>query len=203
MVLKEAYRYQNYLNSLINEAQSYLYKRDFITTTKQTHNRKGVNPDADDEEIVVQKPCNVEFEPKDVIDFIVVAINEKQKLSDAIVLAKKSTAIDIDSAIAMNKIKQGYVSILNSMGVTKSSERITTGRGYKFNADGEQTSYCYDVSEVVSIDYDRKNVRELAKKYMKDTDEVSTQLDKIEIATEVSYVPIWDIGDSLDEVVLA
>lgn len=203
MVLKEAYRYQNYLNSLINEAQSYLYKRDFITTTKQTHNRKNVNSDAEDEEIEVQKPYNVDFEPVDVIDFIVVAINEKQKLSDAIVLAKKSTDIDIDSAIAINKIKQGYVSILNSMAATKSSERITTGRGYKFNADGEQTSYCYDVSEVVSIDYDRKNVRELAKKYKKDTDEVSTQLDKIEITTEVSYVPIWDIGDSLDEVVLA
>ena len=31
MILKEAYRYQNYLNTLIRDAESYLMKKDFIT----------------------------------------------------------------------------------------------------------------------------------------------------------------------------
>lgn len=59
MILKEAYRYQNYLNTLIRDAESYLMKKDFITETKQTHNRNKVNPDATDETIEVQKPYQV------------------------------------------------------------------------------------------------------------------------------------------------
>ncbi|MSS07027.1 hypothetical protein FYJ38_00035 [Clostridium sp. WB02_MRS01] len=201
MILKEAYRYQNYLNTLIRDAESYLMKKDFITQTKQTHNRNKVNPDATDETIEVQKPYQVEYTPMDLVDFIVKAIDEKQKLSDAIVAAKKTAEIDIDSAIAMNKVKQNYVSILNNMANTKASERTTTGTDYKFNINNEQVSYRYEVSEVVSIDYDRNDVKSLSKKLTKETDEISTKLDAIELTTIVEYNPIWDY-DNLEDVVL-
>lgn len=203
MVLKEAYRYQNYLNDLICDAQSYLIRKDFITTTKQTHNRNKVNRDATDEVVDVAKSYTVEFSPTNLVDFIVKAINEKQRLSDAIVAAKKTAEIDIDSSIAMNKVKQGYVVILNNMANTKPSERKTRGTDYKINAiDGNQMSYYYDIDEVVTIDYDRNDVKALAKKLSKEADEVSTKLDIIELTTKVDYEPTWDIGDSLEDVVL-
>ena len=202
MILKEAYRYQNYLNTLIRDAESYLMKKDFITETKQTHNRNKVNPDAIDETIEIQKPFQVEFTPMDLVDFIVKAIEEKQKLSDAIVSAKKTAEIDIDSAIAMNKVKQNYVTILNNMANTKASERTTTGTDYKFNVNNEQVSYRYEVLEVISIDYDRNDVKALAKKLSKETDDVSTKLDTVELTTNVDYDPIWDY-DNLEDVVLS
>lgn len=201
MILKEAYRYQNYLNTLIRDAESYLMKKDFITETKQMHNRNKVNPDAADETIEVQKPYQVEFTPMDLVNFIVKAVGEKQKLSDAIVTAKKTAEIDIDSAIAMNKVKQNYVSILNNMANTKASERATTGTDYKFNVSNEQVSYRYEVREIVSIDYDRNDVKALAKKLAKETDEISTKLDTIELTTNVDYEPVWDY-DTLEDVVL-
>jgi hypothetical protein len=201
MILKEAYRYQNYLNTLIRDAESYLMKRDFITETKQTHNRNKVNPDAIDETIEVQKPYQVEFTPMNLVDFIMKAIEEKQKLSDAIVTAKKIAEIDIDSAIAMNKVKQNYVTILNNMANTKASERTTTGTDYKFNINNEQVSYRYEVQEIISIDYDRNDVKALAKKLTKETDDISTKLDTIELTTNVDYEPVWDY-DNLEDVVL-
>lgn len=202
MILKEAYRYQNYLNTLIRDAESYLMKKDFITETKQTHNRNKVNSDATDETIEVQKPYQVEFTPMNLVNFIVKAIEEKQKLSDAIVAAKKTAEIDIDSAIAMNKVKQNYVAILNNMANTKSSERITTGTGYKFNINNEQVLYRYEVQEIVSIDYDRNDVKALTKKLTKETDEISMKLDTIELTTNVDYEPVWDY-DTLEDVVLS
>lgn len=203
MVLKEAYRYQNYLDTLIREAQSYLTKNDFITKTIQTHNRKKVNPDAEDEVVEVKTAYNVEFTPMDLVNFIVKAIAEKEKLSNAIIKAKKNTEIDIDSSVAMNKVKQNYIYILNSMASTKPSELVTTGTGYKFNADGDQTSYYYDVKNVTTICYNRNNVRELIKKFQKETDDISTKLDTIQLMTHVDYTPIWSINDNLEDVVLS
>lgn len=204
MVLKEAYRYQNYLTELINEAKRYLTKGDFITITKQTHNRNKANSDAQDEVIEVPTPYTVEFTPMNLVNFIMKAITEKEKLSDAIVFAKKSTEIDIDAAVALNKTKQGYISVLTAMANTKPSEKKTRGVDYKINQiDGNQISYYYDINEVISINYDRNDVKGLIKKLTRETDEVSMKLDKIQITTEVGYTPIWDIGDSLEDVVLA
>lgn len=203
MVLKEAYRYQNYLTELIDEAERYLTKRDFITTTKQTHNRSKANPEAQNETLEVPSLYTVEFTPMNLVDFITKAITEKEKLSEAIVVAKKNTEIDIDASIALNKIKQGYISVLSSMSNIKSSEKKTRGTDYKINqVDGNQMSYYYDIEEVVSINYDRNDVKGLIKKLTKETDDVSMKLDAIQITTEVEYEPIWDIGDSLEDVVL-
>lgn len=202
MVLKEAYRYQNFLNSLIATAEGYLLKRDFVTKTKQTHNRKKVNPDAQDETIEVRNSYNVDFTPMQLVDFISKALGERQKLSDAIVEAKRSAEIDIDSSIAMNKDKQGYLKILSSMAKLKSDESVSRGTGYKFNADGDQVSYYYEIDNVTTIDYDRNDIRSLIKKLQKETDDVSVKLDVIQSTTEVNYDPIWDLSDTLEDVVL-
>lgn len=79
MVLKEAYTYQNFLSKKIYEAQSYLDKKDFITKTIQEHNRKKVNPDAENETVEVVSTYAVDFKPMDLVNFIVKAIDEKQK----------------------------------------------------------------------------------------------------------------------------
>lgn len=201
MILKEAYRYQNYLNTLIRDAETYLMNKDFITETKQTHNRNKVNPDATDEVIEVQKPYQVEFTPMDLVNFNVKAIEEKQKLSDAIVSAKRTAEIDIDSSIAINKVKQNYITILNNMANTKASEKKSRGTDYKFDNEGKQGQYFYEIDEVVSIDYDRNDVKALAKKLSKETDDISTKLDTIELTTNVDYEPVWDY-DTLEDVVL-
>lgn len=201
MNLKESYRYANYLDGLLSTAYTYLHNKGFVTTTIEEHLRKNSNPDVENETIEVQKPFDVEFKPNNVIDFAVKVIEEKEKLSNAIAAAKSSTEIDIDNAIAMNKKKQGFVSVLNGIADIKPSEIKTTSKGYKFDINGEQKPYIYDVNRKTSIDFDRNDVRNLIKKYLKETDEISAKLDLIEITTIVDFEPTWDVNEKFEELV--
>lgn len=203
MNLKESYRYANYLDTLLNTSYRYLQNKGFVTTTKQNHLRSKANSEAVDEIIDVQKPYDVDFTPNDVIDFAVKIITEKELLADAIAKAKASAEINIDNAIAMNKKKQGFVGVLNGLANMKPCEKTTTGRAYKFNVAGDQVPYSYDVVETTSIDFDRNDVKGLVKRYTKNTDEISAKLDAIEINTEVSFNPTWDISDSFEDIVVA
>lgn len=200
MILKEAFRYQNYLTSLFTQATGYLSREDFITTTIQKHNRTKVNPDAQDEDIVVPKVFTVDYKPNDLIDFVVKLIDEKQKLSNAIAEAKKSLDIDVDAAMSMNKIKQDFISVLRRMVSIKSSESDKEGTSYKFNNDGDQVSYRYPVKEVKTIDYDRNAVKGLISKYKKETDQISTTRDRIDIMTDVDYTPVWEVDTPLEDI---
>lgn len=200
MILKEAFRYQNYLTSLFVQATGYLSREDFITTTTQKHIRTKVNPDAQDEDIIVPKVFNVDYKPNDLIDFVVKMIDEKQKLSNAIAEAKKSLDMDVDAAMNMNKTKQDFISVLRRMASIKSSESDKEGTSYKFNNDGDQVLYRYPVKEVKTIDYDRNAVKGLISKYKKETDQISTTRDRIDIMTEVDYTPVWEVDTPLEDI---
>ena len=201
MNLKESYRYANYLDGLLSIAYTYLRNKGFVTTTVEEHLRKQSNPDVENETIEVQKPFDVEFSPNSVIDFVVKVIEEKEKLSESIAKAKNTTDVNIDNAIAMNKKKQGFVSVLNGIADIKPSETKTTAKGYKFDINGEQKPYVYDVNRKTSIDFDRTDVRNLIKKYLKETDEISAKLDLIEITTQVDFVPAFDVNSKFEELV--
>ena len=201
MILKEAYRYMNYLDSLLESAKIYLENPQFITTTKQTHYRTKVNPEAQDEVIQRPKPFDAAFTPMQVVDFVVKVLEEKENLSAAIAQAKKTTELDMDHAIAMNKKRQEFVAILNSMNYKKGTERTVQGSAYKFNQEGNQVNYFYDIEEVVTIDFDRNDIKGLIKKYTKVCDEISAKLDMLLITTEVDYEPLWDFNDTLDDLI--
>ena len=203
MNLKEAFRYQNFLDELLGTAYSYLNNKNFVVSTVETHLKSQVNPNAKDEVIEVQKPYDVEFTPNDLIDFVVKVVNEKEKISNIISDAKMRTEIDIDVAIALNKKKQGFARVLQSLSNIKSGEKVKNASDYKFNTDGNQVSYYYKINEVTQIDFNRNDVRGLYKKLLKETDEVSAKLDSILINTELDFNPSWDINDSFEECVVA
>lgn len=200
MILKEAFRYQNYLSLLLSQAMNYLSCESYITTTIQSHNRTKVNPDAQDEKITIQKPYNVIFEPNDLIDFVVKVIEEKEKLSNAIAESKRTLEFDIDAAMSINKMKQEFIQTLRRMAVIKSTELEKEGTSYKFNNDGDQVSYRYPVKEVKTIDYDRNTVKSLISKFKKETDKISTERDRIDIMIEVNYDPIWEVDTPLEDI---
>lgn len=202
MNLKESYRYANYLDDLLNKASSYLRNDKFVTTTKQEHLRSKVNSEATDEIIDVQKPYDVEFTPNDVINFAVKVLAEKEKLADAIAIAKANAEINIDTAIALNKKKQYFANTLEALSNIKPRQRTTSGKAYRFNINNEQVPYTYDIEETTTIDFDRNDVRNLVKKYLKETDEISAKLDAIEINTQVVFKCSWDVNDSFEDIVV-
>lgn len=202
IILKEAFRYQNYLSSLIAGGLSYLDSTDYVYRTKQKRNRSAVNRDAQDDEIEVKNGLDFDVPVDKLINFIADAITEKEKLSKAISNAKKESDFDIDATMALNKVKQSYLTRLIVLSVLKSKEIDREGTDYKFDVDGKQVPYVYPIKEVRTIDYDRNVVRKLIKKYRNETDNASNERERIELTTVVDYDPIWDVGTSLDEILL-
>ncbi len=212
MILKEAYRYQNFLDRLLSEAQSFLTMDTFIVNVKQIHHRKKANPEAEDEVVFVKKrmvnanfalDAVPSFTPMNILDFTMKVLQEKEKLSLAILDAKRTTKVDIDHSIAMNKKRQELIANLKYMDGQRNREEKARGTDYKFNQEGNQVSYGYDIDEVITIDFDRNDVKGLIKKLTKQCDELSIVLDGLLITTEVDYAPRWDINDSLEDIVLA
>lgn len=211
MILKEAYRYQNFLDRLFSEVQSFLLSETFITNVKQTHHRKKTNPEAEDEVVEVKKRTMdgelklvsaPSFTPMQAVNFAVKILEEKEKLSLAILAAKKTTKIDMDHTVAMNKKRQEFISTLKYMDGIKDREEKASGTDYKFNQEGNQVSYCYDIDEVITIDFDRRDIKGLIKKFTKQCDELSITLDGLLVTVEVDYTPIWDINDPLEDIIL-
>lgn len=202
MNLKESFRYQNYLGKLFSIINGYLQSNGYMTTVEQKHMRKKANADADDEVQVatVDRP----FECKDnniIIDFFMDIIREKESLSMAISEAKRDLHFDMDAEIASNKFRQLASGTLHRIGDIKSSERITRGTSFKFNTEGNQVSYMYDVQEVTTIDFDRNKVKALSKKLLEQSDKASNEADKCMVSVEVDFKSLYSIQDSVDDAI--
>ena len=200
MNLKESYRYSKFLDTLLEEAYEFLHDKSFITTTTEKHLRSKTYSEAQDETLVVKKP-DVDFDTNRLINFVVEVLDERDRLLEAIALAKLKTEFNIDNAISMNKKKQSVARLFTKMAGIKSNESVSRGTGYRFNNEMNQVPYYYDIERVTEIDYNRNDVRNLAKKYFTQADEISSKIDAIEINTEVPFTCKWDVNDSFDNIV--
>lgn len=201
MYLKEAFRYQNYLESLIERAVVELSIPAFTTKTKQEHMRSKFNPEASDETIENVNQRAESYTPNDLVRFLEEIVASKVELATAISKAKASSEIDIDAEVANNRVRQRVAAALGNMAEQKSTERMTRGVGYKFNADGNQVSYNYDIKEIVTIDFDRNKVRAFMRKLTGMSDAVSAAIDRALVTVEVDYTPKYDVNDSFDDAV--
>lgn len=201
MILKEAYRYQNYLNDLLDEAETYLTDGRFISNTYQKHERSKKEPKAIDEDIVVEKPYDINCTPEDLVILVEEILSEKSKLSNAIATAKRNLDVDIDSILSLNIYRRDFKNTLKRMLGVKKKETLKKGLDYTFNVNNEQVEYKYDIKEIVEPDFDTQRIKELFKETSKECDETSSLIDKLQIETEVDYIPKWDINDDLNGIV--
>ena len=201
MYLKEAFRYQNYLNGLISATTSYLNGGQYTTKTVQEHLRKKANPDAENETIDLSAERALAYTANQMVDFLQHLIDEKQKLTKAISEAKRGCSIDIDAEVANNRIRQNVAATLSRMGNMKPSERMTRAYAYKFNAEGNQVQYAYEVKEVTPIDFDRNKVKGISKKLIQCADEASTAIDKAMVELAVDYNPNYSVNDSFEDAI--
>ncbi|MDB7829170.1 hypothetical protein [Intestinimonas butyriciproducens] len=199
MYLKEAFRYQNFLADLSEQTMGYLTATRNIMKTTQEHMRKKANPDADDEVIDMTTERTTQYTPDNLVGFLVMLVDEREKLTAAISDAKRNCGINIDAEVANNKIRQRAATMLQRMGNIRATERVFKANGYKFNAEGNQVAYAYDVKEVSVIDFDRNKVKGICRKLSEQADEMSTAIDKAMVELTVEYKPVFSVGDSFED----
>jgi len=201
MNLKEAFQAQNKIERLFDFVSGYLDDEKNLISTTEKHFRSKAAEGQQDEKIDIV--VDNKFPPDKVIDFLLMLIDEREKLAKAIHNAKASMKFDLDSAVDVNKKRHSAAETLRQLRNFKSSSQLEKngGIGYVFNKEGNQTTYRYDIERVRTIDYDRNRVRELIKKVQKEANKVSNEIDAALISTTVKYKLPFDMNAGDFEVI--
>ena len=202
MNLKGAFRFQNKLNAMLIEAENVLERDSNVMKVENTYLRKKVMPEAENETVVDTMGASDYAEKiNELAAFTIFLLDEKEKLSIAIRAAKNGLAIDIDGETSLNGARQNAARIFKHMADLRSSEVMISngGTGYRFNAEGNQVSYKCDVRRVTTINFDRNDVRKYAKDLGSKADEVSSEIDKAVVNTEVEYNCPFDVNASFSD----
>ena len=194
MNLKEAFRFQNKLQSLMDEAERILADDRNITQVKVTALYKKAMPEQENETTVEPAPSEYADHIDAVAAFLLHLLGEREKLSRAIRAAKERQEMDMDSEVSLNSTRQSLASFFRHMVDLRNSEKLLPGgaTGYRFNAEGNQVPFRCDAKRVVTIHYDRNRVRSYLKQLTEKSDQVSAQLDRCLINSQVDYDAPFD-----------
>ena len=198
MNLKEAFRYQNKLQTLMQEAEYVLGKDTNVTKVETTYLRSKVVSDAADEKVVQIPETEYSEKITEMVEFLLFILDEKEKLFEAIRKAKNAQAFDMDGEVSLNATRQKVAQVLKRMNDLRGSEQTVSnaGQGYKFNAEGNQVSYRCDLKRVTTINFDRKVVQRKLKELNRKSDETSAQVDVCLVTSVVDYEPPFDVNAS-------
>jgi len=198
MNLKESFRYQKFLDGLMRSAASNLQNPYHSLKTTKVHLRHAVNPEAEDMTEIVE---DGEFVPNDtVLAFMAHLIDEREKLSIAISKAKQSVGFDTDAAIETNKFRQQLNAAVRQMLRHVGTKRKVKESDYKFDINGQQVPYRYDVEITTTENYDKESAKALMRETIAKADEVSAAVDAAMINTVVEYEPPYDVNETFDDV---
>ena len=193
MNLKEAFQAQNKIEQLFEYVSNYLCAEKNLISVTEKHFRSKAAEGQQDEKINIV--VDNKFPPDKVIDFLMLLIDEREKLARAIHIAKSSMKFDLDSAVDVNRKRHQTTETLRELRNFKSSSLLekNAGVGYVFNKEGNQVTYRYDIERVKTIDFDRNRVRELLGKLQAKADKVSNEIDAALIYTTVDYELPFDM----------
>lgn len=202
MNLKEAFRFQNKLSALMEEAQGILSLDANVMQIQNKHLRRKVMEGAEDETTIETPPSEFAGQITEVAEFLIYLLREKEKLSRAIRTAKNALPIDMDSEVGLNSDRQEIARTLRHMAGLRSSENVIPGggTGYRFNQEGNQVMYRCDVKRVATIHFNRVTVRNLAAEMSRRADATSEELDKCLVNSKVNYDAPFDVNDAFAEV---
>lgn len=199
MNLKEAFRYQKFLDTLMYQATHSIRTPEHCILIKKEHLKSAVNQEEED----VTETVEVEpFVSNDiVIQFINWLIKQKEELSAAIGRAKRDAPVDIDAMIEANKYRQQAANAIKWMLSQKPPRRQEHGTGYKFNAEGNQTSYYYNVNVTGEELFDRAAGKHQLRDLLFRSEEISNEVDAYMTNVTVDYHPAYNPNESYEDVI--
>ena len=109
MNMKDAFRFQNKLQTLMGTAQDILSSSRNITKVENTYLRKKVMPEAEDETVMDVAQTEYAEQITDVARFMIYLLEEKSRLFAAIRKAKDALDMDMDSEVSLNAARQSIV----------------------------------------------------------------------------------------------
>ena len=189
MNLKEAFRYQNFLDRLLNQTMATMSIQDNLLEVSKVHRRSKAISSAEDETEVAEVTELV------VPDTAISLALSKGNLAGGIG--------DMDAAIEANKCRQSVAEKIRSMLRIKSGKKVERGTGYTFNGEGNQVPYIYDVEVTTTERFDRAKLKATMQDLLSEADKVSAQIDEAVVNTKVDYKAPWDVNASFEDILSA
>lgn len=202
MNLKEAFRFQNKLQRLMREAEEILSRPSNLVKVETTHLRKKAMAEAENEVILLDPTTEFSRRINQMADFLLHLLDQHTLLAAAIHRSKAALELDMDAEAGLNSRRQAIAQVFQAMATLRASESLLPGggTGYRFNADGNQVAYRYDVKQVTAIHFDRRKIRSMAAMLHQRSDAVSAQLDSCMVNTPVDYAAPFDVNDTFSQV---
>ena len=196
MNLKEAFQAQNRISELLNYIGGYLSDEDNVMTITEKHLRSKALAGQQDEAVDASRKGEEGFDIGGLLTIWQKLMHEKEALGLAIGKAKAGMDFNLDAAVDANKSRRAFLSTLQRMAARKSSHQLQKGegKGYVFNNEGNQTAYFYDIDRILTIDYDRNRVRDMAKKLNREAEDISIKIDEALLTTKVDYTLEIDLS---------
>ena len=196
MNLKEAFRYQNFLDRLLNQTMATMSIQDNLLEVSKVHRRSKAISSAEDETEVAEVTELVV--PDTAISLALSIVKEKDALTKA-----TGGIGDMDAAIEANKCRQSVTEKIRSMLRIKSGKKVERGTGYTFNGEGNQVPYIYDVEVTTTERFDRAKLKATMQDLLSEADKVSAQIDEAVVNTKVDYKAPWDVNASFEDILSA
>ena len=202
MNLKEAFRFQNRIQQLMEEAQGILRWEKNVVKVENTALRHKVCSEAEDETTIETPETEFSENITDIACLLMYLLEERGRLTYAIRTAKAGMDVAFDGEVSLNTKRQELAAMFRRMSEMRSSEMLypNGGTGYKFNAEGNQVRYHCDLKKVTTINFDRNKIRSFAVGLSKKADQVSAELDRQLVNTQVDYLPPFDVNDTFADV---
>lgn len=203
MNLKEAFRFQNKLQSMMDEVEAILSLNSNITKVQNTYLRHKVMVEAEDETTIDTPPTEYGDKITELAEFLLHLLTEREKLSAAIHKAKSSLELTagLDGEVSLNSKRQDVANLFRRMVSLRNGEVLIPngGTGYRFNNEGNQVSYRCDVKRVTTINFNRNKIRKMCADLSKKSDETSAALDAALVNTVVEYEAPFDVNETFAE----
>ena len=166
----------------------------------KNHLRSKANPDAENTAEIIDPTDYIPT--KAYVKFMQQVIELKAALTEAISNAKSGLDFDIDAAVEANKLRQSaHKALKRTIAVNKPYERTEQSSDYKFNVEGNQVTYYYDVDITAVEMFDKKWLRDVTRELISEADAVSAKIDMAMVNTLVDFTPVFDVNDSFDDII--
>lgn len=194
MNLKDAFRCQNALSAYIRYGIGLLLQENNLVSVSETLFRHKVVEEAEDETVVTQPETPYAGKAEAIVRFVLFLLATKEQLAAAIRETKGKIPLDIDGETGLNTMRRDVVHALESMNGMQPSKVILPKGGlcYRFNAEGNEVNYRVDVERETQLLFDKQFVRTELDALRKKINEVSGEIDKCLIVSEVDFEPPFD-----------
>ena len=199
IVLREAFRYQNYLETLIESSERFLMDTDNIMQITERHNCSKAQPSVED--FVKENEKSIDVPTDTVVEFYLSVFKEKESLSRAINEAKIQHCSDMDMELSLNKMRQRIASRLKNLAAHKPKKAISRGSAFCFNNEGNQVQFYYDIDVEAEPRFNKKNVKGMLKEITEESDTISTRLDYYLSNVPVNFERSFDMNETFEELI--